>query len=258
MDGSYGPKEFTTDKNGEIDLSKLPTGAYVVTEKSCPGYVIDEETRSQTVVVNANDLQTLTFYNRPAGGLQLIKSDEDTGARIGGVKFEIRKVNGEVLGTYTTDRNGVISIPGAESGWYTITELKAADGYEVDPTPVNACVKDGETTTVEITNQRMASIMIHKVDAHTGRGIYGVKFVLYDSGKNTFTFGQVAETIEKLHILLEEAGVKKGDKIGEVGTTGNTTGNHLHFEFRLNGKYIDPFTYIKNPPISIIASRYQK
>lgn len=32
-------------------------------------------------------------------------------------------------------------------------------------------------------------------------------------GKNTFTFGQVAENIEKLHILLQEAGVVKGDKI---------------------------------------------
>ena len=192
-DGSYVPDEggklssngiYRTDKNGEILISDI-VGTLVVTEtQTIPGYVIDEETRSQTVVVNANDLQTLTFYNRPAGGLQIIKSDEDTGARIGGVKFEIRKINGEILGTYTTDRNGVISIPGAESGWYTITELKAADGYELDATPVQACVKDGETTTVEITNQRMASIMIHKVDAHTGRGIYGVKFVLYDSGKN--------------------------------------------------------------------------
>ena len=192
-DGSYVPDEggklssngiYRTDKNGEILISDI-VGTLVVTEtQTIPGYVIDEETRSQTVVVNANDLQTLTFYNRPAGGLQIIKSDEDTGARIGGVKFEIRKINGEILGTYTTDRNGVISIPGAESGWYTITEQKAADGYELDATPVQACVKDGETTTVEITNQRMASIMIHKVDAHTGRGIYGVKFVLYDSGKN--------------------------------------------------------------------------
>ena len=192
-DGSYVPDEggklssngiYRTDKNGEILISDI-VGTLVVTEtQTIPGYVIDEETRSQTVVVNANDLQTLTFYNRPEGGLQIIKSDEDTGARIGGVKFEVRKVNGEILGTYTTDRNGVISIPSAESGWYTITELKAADGYEVDPTPVNACVKDGETTTVEITNQRMASIMIHKVDAATGKGIYGVKFVLYDSGKN--------------------------------------------------------------------------
>ena len=75
-------------------------------------------------------------------------------------------------------------IPNAENGWYTITELKAAEGYELDATPVNVCVKDGETTTVEITNQRMASIMIHKVDAATGEGIYGVKFVLYDAGKN--------------------------------------------------------------------------
>ena len=32
-------------------------------------------------------------------------------------------------------------------------------------------------------------------------------------GKNTFTFGQVAENIEKLHILLQTAGVAKGDKI---------------------------------------------
>lgn len=30
----------------------------------------------------------------------------------------------------------------------------------------------------------MCSIMIHKVDANTGKGIYGVKFVIYDSGKN--------------------------------------------------------------------------
>ncbi len=160
-------------------------GTLVVTEtKTISGYVIDEETRSQTVVIDPDDLQTLTFYNRPAGGLQIIKSDEDTGARIKGVKFEVRKINGEILGTYTTDRNGVISIPNAENGWYTITELKAAEGYELDATPVNACVKDSETTTVEITNQRMASIMIHKIDAATGAGIYGVKFVLYDSGKN--------------------------------------------------------------------------
>ena len=192
-DGSYVPDEggklssngiYRTNSSGEILISGI-VGTLVVTEiETIPGYLIDENTRSQTVVVNPDDLQTLTFYNTPSGGLQIIKSDEDTGKRIAGVKMEVRKVNGEILGTYTTDRNGVISIPNAESGWYTITELKAADGYELDATPVNACVKDGETTTVEITNQRMASILIHKVDANTGRGIYGVKFVIYDSGKN--------------------------------------------------------------------------
>ena len=175
---------YMTDANGEILIRDI-VGTLVVTEvKTIPGYTIDEATRSQTIVVNPDDLQTLIVYNVPAGGLQIIKSDEDTGERLGGVKFEIRKINGEILGTYTTDRDGVISIPNAESGWYTIVERKAKDGYALDTTPVNACVKDSETTTVEITNQRMASIIIHKIDAATGAGIYGVKFVLYDSGKN--------------------------------------------------------------------------
>lgn len=129
--------------------------------------------------------QTLTFYNTPEGGLQIIKSDADTGKRLSGVVFEIRKMDGEIIGTYTTDANGVIRIPNAKSGWYTIMERKAANGYRLDAmTPTQACVKDGETTTVEITNQRMCSIMIHKVDANTGKGLYGVKFVIYDSGKN--------------------------------------------------------------------------
>ena len=175
---------YTTDANGEIRISGV-TGTLVVKEtKPLDGYVVDPATQTQTVEVNPDDTQTLTFYNTPAGGLQIVKSDEDTGKRISGVKFEVRKMDGEILGTYTTDRNGVISIPNAESGWYSIVELKAADGYELDTTPVQACVKDGQTTTVEITNQRMASIMIHKVDANTGKGIYGVKFVIYDSGKN--------------------------------------------------------------------------
>ena len=176
---------YTTDANGEIRISGV-TGTLVVKEtKPLDGYVVDPATQSQTVEVNPLDTQTLTFYNTPEGGLQIIKSDADTGKRLSGVVFEIRKMNGEIIGTYTTDANGVIRIPNAKAGWYTITERKAANGYRLDAmTPTQACVKDGETTTVEITNQRMCSIMIHKTDANTGKGLYGVKFVIYDSGKN--------------------------------------------------------------------------
>ena len=39
--------------------------------------------------------------------------------------------------------------------------------------------------------------------------------------------------------------VSKGDKIAAVGTTGTSTGNHLHFGVRLNGSYVDPMTYLK-------------
>ena len=192
-DGSYVDAEggtlsstglYWTDKEGKITISGI-SGTVVVTEiETIPGYTIDENTRTQTVVVNPNDTQTLYFYNTPVGWLQIIKSDKDSGKRIAGVKFEIRKMNGEIIGTYTTDSDGVIYLPEAESGWYTVTELEAASGYLLDTTQHRIEVKDGQTATLEITNHKSSRILLHKVDKATGKGIYGAVFLLYDSSHN--------------------------------------------------------------------------
>ena len=173
--------EFITDEHGRIIINDLTPGTTVTARevKTAEGYVLD--TTPKSIQIKAGEVQTLRFYNTPSGGLTIIKKDEETGERIKGVEFEVRKLDGEIIGTYTTDRNGVINLPEAEKGWYQVVELKAAEGYRLDDTPHQIEVKDGQTATLEITNRQTGSAVIHKVDSVTGKGIYGVTFLLSDA-----------------------------------------------------------------------------
>lgn len=48
----------------------------------------------------------------------------------------------------------------------------------------------------------------------------------------------------RLNVKVGEK-VTRGQKIAEVGSTGNSTGPHIHFEVRVNGKFTDPMPYLK-------------
>ena len=176
--------EFITDENGRVVINDLIPGTTVTARevKTVDGFVLDSSPKS--ILIKAGEVQTLRFYNVRAGGLTVIKKGEKTGERIPGVQFEIRKMDGEIVGAYTTDENGVIHLPEAENGWYTVTELKAAEGYRLDDTPHRIEVRDGQTATLEITNKAISGILIHKVNAVTGEGIPGVSFILYDASNN--------------------------------------------------------------------------
>ena len=176
--------EFITDENGRIVINDLTPGTTITARevKTVEGYVLD--TTPKSIQIKAGEVQTLRFYNTPSGGLTIIKKDEETGERISGVQFEVRKLNGEIIGTYTTDKSGVIRLPEAEKGWYQVVELKAAEGYRLDDTPHQIEIKDGQTATLEITNRQTGSALIHKIDSVTGKGIYGVKFLLSDARGN--------------------------------------------------------------------------
>ncbi|MBM7561938.1 murein hydrolase activator EnvC family protein [Fusibacter tunisiensis] len=70
-------------------------------------------------------------------------------------------------------------------------------------------------------------------------GGYGKTIIVDHGGGHTTLYAH-------LNQILGDVGsvVKKGDMIGKMGTTGVSTGSHLHFEVRINGDYVDPYPYI--------------
>ncbi len=185
--GAYiGPNQgiYRTDEYGRITLSGLEPGTVITVKetKTVDGFVLDCTPKS--IEIKEGEAQTLTFYNAPVGGLELIKvSASDETKRIPGVTFEIRGMDGALIETVTTGDNGRVHVD-LDAGDYYCVELKAAEGYKIDATPHYFTIKDNETTTLTVTNAPFSGIIIHKVNSVTGDGIYDVKFLLYDENKN--------------------------------------------------------------------------
>ena len=172
---------YRTDENGQIIIDGL-VGTFIITEtKTIEGYTIHEESRTQTVVINPNDTQTITVYNDPIGGVEIIKVNaDDTRERIPNTTFEIRRMDDALVDTVTTDKNGRVFLS-LENGSYYAVEIESAEGFKLDDTPHYFEVKNGETTVLQVENTPVSGILIHKTDSATGEGIYGVPFILYDS-----------------------------------------------------------------------------
>ena len=173
--------EYVTDKNGRIVLTDLVPGTTITAKetRTASGYVLD--TTPQSILIKSGVAQTLTFFNKSEGGLELIKvSESDRTQRIPNTTFEIRKMDGGLVETVTTDKTGRVHVD-LDAGNYYAVEIEAAQGFKLDATPTYFTVEDGKTTTVTITNKAFSGILIHKTDSVTGKGIQGVTFLLYDS-----------------------------------------------------------------------------
>ena len=193
-DGSFLPAEggklssnglYWTNSEGQIVLSNV-TGTVVATEiQTIPGYTIDPNTQSQTVVVNPDDTQELWFYNTPVGGVELVKvSAADKTERLPDAVFEIRRASDDALvDTVTTGDTGTVFAPLAEGDYYAL-EQESPSGFRLDPTRHYFSVKDGEVTQEVIANEAISGILVHKISTADGEGIPGVSFILYDRGHN--------------------------------------------------------------------------
>ena len=93
-------------------------------------------------------------------------------------------------------------------------------------------------------------------EAETGDAVYAAADGRVTYSGNQKGYGKViiidhGRDISSVYAHLSDTAVRKGDdvqvgqRIGNVGVSGNATGSHLHFELRKSGKAVDPLDYME-------------
>lgn len=211
--------EYTTDNTGTILLPTLDPDWYVVRETKAPeGYILDETPK--TVEVKTNVPTVVTFENKPLSGIKIVKTDAETGEPLEGVSFAVSKMNGEKIGTFKTDKEGMIYISDLEDGYYTVTETEGLENYHWDKEPKTVEVKSGKQTIVEVENQPYSGLVIEKTNSRTGDPIEGVEFLVTKFNGEQIGYYEtdesgliVIEGLEEGTYLVKETKEAKGYKL---------------------------------------------
>lgn len=154
----------------------------------------------------------------------------------------VNKKSVPVMSQKTDNKNGVGTFCMPVSG--TIT---SSFGYRKLTMP------DGSVSSEIHEGLDIAAAMGTKISAAFGGT---VKFAGVQSGYGNTIILSHANGIEtlyghcsKLNVKIGET-VNKGETIAEVGSTGRSTGPHVHFEVRLNGKAVNPVNYLMNSNVT--------
>lgn len=213
-------EKVTTDKAGVALFTGLNPGSYYIKETAAPeGYklsdkkfdfTIDEKGNLQGDGFSGEGLYTLTVKNSPLEyGFKVKKvSTNDEGLTLSGAEFRI--LGGGLDKRYTTKADGLTEQITLPIGEYTLTEMKAPEGYVIAGTGRHISVRadgiylDGDklTGTAEITVQNAPGsfkLKLVKVDADTNQPLANVAFILKgkDGGTHSLITGSdgITDTI---------------------------------------------------------------
>ena len=141
--------------------------------------------------------------------------------------------------------NPDIQYTGGEMLWpVAISGTVITSDYGVREHPIQGVIK--EHTGIDIGNTPTGTPVVAAADGvvtYAGwLGGYG-NCVMINHGEGVVTlYGHGNKILTSVNKK-----VKKGETIMEVGSTGNSTGPHLHFEVRVNGSCTSPWQFVKAP-----------
>ena len=174
----------------------------------------------------------------------LSKGEKKLQEQITAYKKEQAEIERQILlATNTIDPD--IQYTGGEMLWpVAISGTVITSGYGVREHPIQGVVK--EHTGIDIGNAPLGTPVVAAADgvvSYAGwLGGYG-NCVMINHGDGVVTlYGHGNKILTSVNTK-----VKQGDTIMEVGSTGNSTGPHLHFEVRINGNYTNPLSFVKVP-----------
>lgn len=193
----------------------------------------------QTTIVLSN-MQTLqkSYVSKLSDGEKKLQE------QITEYKKEQMEIQEQIL-LATNKIDADIQYTGGDMLWpVAISGTVITSDYGVREHPIQGIVK--EHTGIDIGNTPTGTPVVAAADGvvtYAGwLGGYG-NCVMINHGEGVVTlYGHGNKILTSVNKQ-----VKQGDTIMEVGSTGNSTGPHLHFEVRVNGEYTSPWQFVKAP-----------
>lgn len=181
---------FQTSKNGSFTVTGCKAGTYVVEEvASDGGHVMDAPPQTVYLSGEEQDVVSVYFGNAPKGSLLVKKVSSADGRPISDTEFLVTTKDGTLVGTangkFKTASDGTFLVENLDPGTaLVVKETRAKQGFLLDDTVQVISIQAGKTVELEFRNQPLSGICVHKIDTITGKGVYGVRFMVYDSKHN--------------------------------------------------------------------------
>ncbi len=195
-----------------------------------------EQTR--TILANTKSLQE--------GKVQkLSNAEKSLNEEIKKYKTEMLAIEAKILELNGYDGEIAIQYTGGLMMWpVAIPGTGITSPYGTREHPIQGVIKLHQG--IDIGNVGFGAPVVAALDGYVTYagelGSYGNCVMIYHGNGIVTLYGHGQE-------ILTQTGaeVKQGDIIMKTGSTGNSTGPHLHFEVRLNGITTDPLNYVKEP-----------
>ena len=195
--GVYG----NTMQHGDVITIMAPM-SYAGQTISMTNVLVGHDTRVVSNVFwyapDASGLQNMVVFNyaeqpvtsgtisftcaEQAKGRMVIDKTVTGGGSLAGFQFEVRNSSNTLIGTYTTDSTGKISIPDLPTGTYSIKEINIPAGYLVQGSnPKTLPVWANEATGIDFVNVRQqGKITVRKTNSDPSMGDYSLAGAVFE------------------------------------------------------------------------------